>query len=161
MTEDYLEDRIKEVIDNMIAEGNLIKGKFGKEPMYLFQIVDRELIPVESFVGKKIEGERIILSPKMLKEMVSQYNYHCTAERVVNTWLRQEVDHNTPPPADFDYFSWERQSREYYRKDLVTLNLVDEKVKFSVDPIKKYYAGWTFDTDTPAPSFFNKLPPIR
>jgi hypothetical protein len=77
-----------------------------------------------------------ILMRKAIKDKVSH--------QTIDTYLFEEVDHETLPPNGFDYHHWERQSREHGRRDELTLEVLDGDPKIHNRFIEFYATPWRF-----------------
>ncbi len=132
--------KVAEIISNLGA----IRGQFGNSEVYLFEVNHGRARPVSTFINEEIGDGRLIVSSQTLRDMIIDYVKSGMGQAEVDTWLEQEVDYDTNPPSGCDYHSWERQSRDRYRKDLLTLKDIRGRPKISVKNISRYASGWRF-----------------
>ena len=127
-------------VKNIINQLNLRGIEYGGRQCYqLDNIVDETTIQEVNVRNKSVK-----IPKTKMHNMVKQALPNGSSSTTIDTFLHEEVDHDTLPPDGNDYHSWERQSKQYYRKDEITLNITNGNARLSATHIKNDDTGWRF-----------------
>ena len=133
-----------EEVEKTFLDLKLIASTYFNEPVYYLRTAQRGKVEPVKYSKKGAVCIRADLMETMIREAIQSGR----SERTINSFLSEEVDHETQPPNCVDYHWWERRRRSHYRRDKVTLEFLTLKKgptpKLHIEHIGEYSTDWRF-----------------